>query len=280
MKYKVIKNEKGEVLGISVDEKGFPIVIQEKDGVENEIGLDAIHLYGKVPGLMAEAKGHRLAAEEANKVINLFKEREVGDIPTFLEKGLAALETVGNLEEGKLVDAKKIEEIKLQAQENIKLKLDEKEKAYLEGTKKSNDLLKKANAHIYDLMVRDKIQTSTFVKAKWNGTTESAYRYWRDQIKVEPHDTLDKLQVVSYYVNGEKVMSQEKIGEPADLDEALALLVSKDADADSLLRGSAAEGSGKSVIDFKSKSGGLSREQYNKLSTFEKLGRAHQSAEK
>ena len=102
MKYKVIKNEKGEILGIAVDEKGFPIVIQEKDGVENEIGLDAIHLYGKVPGLMAEAKGHRLAAEEANKVINLFKEREVGDIPTFLEKGLAALETVGNLEEGKL----------------------------------------------------------------------------------------------------------------------------------------------------------------------------------
>ena len=277
MKYKMIKNEKGESLGVAIDEKGFPIVLQEKDGVEVETGLDAIHLYSKVPSLMAEAKGHRLAAEEANKVINLFKEREVGDIPAFLEEALAALETVGNLEEGKLVDAKKIEEIKLQAQENIKLKLEEKEKAYKDGTAKLENLLKKADRNIYDLMVRDKIQTSTFVKEKWNGTVESAYRYWKDQIKVEPHDTVqDKLQVVCYYTNGEKVMSQEKIGEPADLDEALSLLVSKDADSDSLLRGTAAEGSGKGVVDFKTKVGGLSRDQFNKLSTFEKLGRAHE----
>jgi len=250
MKYKTIVDGDGKVIGIAMDAKGNPIVIQEgagPEGEDKEIGLDAIHLYSKVPSLQEEAKNHRLTAKGYKEFMDALEaaEVDVSDVAMFkswVEEATGAIGTVQNLDDKKLIDAKEVESVKKQAVEAHEKKVKELEvkfKKQIEAGEKTKAALE---SKIFDLMVSNKFATSKFVKEKLNMPSKVAKAYFQDNFKVEKGEDGD-YHVVSYF-NGDKLFSEERVGEAPDFEEALGLMVARDSDRDSLMVGSGSGGSG------------------------------------
>ena len=56
--YKTVKDGEGNET-IAMDEKGFPVVYDDELENSEPLGLDAIHLYKKVPELSLESKNKK-----------------------------------------------------------------------------------------------------------------------------------------------------------------------------------------------------------------------------
>ena len=250
MKYKTIVDAEGKVLGIAMDDKGNPIVIQEgagADGADKEIGLDAIHLYTKVPALQDEAKNHRLKAKGFKDFMDALEEAEVdvADLPlfkTWIDDAVGAINTVKNFDDKKLVDAKEVESIKKQAIEAHEKKVADIETKHKKIADAAAVTKAELEQTVFDLMVSDKFSNSPFVKEKLSMPAKVAKAYFGKNFKVEKGED-GKYHVISYH-NGEKLFSEERVGEAPEFDEAIGLMVARDDDRDSLMVGSGSGGSG------------------------------------
>lgn len=250
MKYKTVVDADGSVIGIAMDSKGNPIVIQEKagpDGGDKEIGLDAIHLFSKVPTLQEEAKGHRLKAKGYKDFMDVLEEAEVdiSDVSLFkswMDEATGAIGTVKNLDDKKLIDAKEVETIKTQAVEAHEKRVKEMEIKHRKILDKSTEHSVGLEDMLFDLMVSQKFTTSKFVADKLNMPPKVARAYFGGNFKVEKGED-GKYHVISY-CNGEKLFSEERVGEAPDFEEAIGLLVARDDDRDSLMVGAGQGGSG------------------------------------
>ncbi|MHC4644047.1 MAG: DUF6651 domain-containing protein [Planctomycetota bacterium] len=250
MKYKTIVDADGKVIGIAMDDKGNPIVIQEgagENGSDKEIGLDAIHLYSKVPSLQEEAKNHRLKGAGYKEFLDALEEADIDitDIAQFkawVEEATGAIGTVKNLDDKQLIDAKEVESIKKQAVEAHEKKV--KELAVKHGKQMDAANTEKAELEqtVFDLMVADQFSNSPFVKEKLNMPAKVARAYFGKNFKVEKGDD-GKFHVISYH-GGEKLFSEQRVGEAPDFEEAIALMVARDPEGDSLMVGSGSGGSG------------------------------------
>ena len=233
-----------------MDEKGNPIVIQEgagENGADKEIGLDAIHLYSKVPALQDEAKGHRLSAKALKELIDIAKEAGVDteNLESFrdwVESATTSIETVKNFDDKKLIDAKDVEGIKKAAIEAQAKELAKAEAIHKKQFDKATITITDLQNAMFDLMIGDRFSNSKFVKDKLNMPAKVAKAYFGQNFKVEKAED-GKYQVISYQ-NGEKLFSEVRLGESPDFDEALGLMVAHDPDRDSLLTGAGAGGSG------------------------------------
>lgn len=250
MKYKTIMDSEGKIIGIAMDDKGNPIVIMEgkgDNGTDKEIGLDAIHLYSKVPSLQDEAKNHRLAKEGFKGLIDMVNEAGINteDPAAFKEwisSATTSIETVKNFDDKKLVDAKEVDAIKKSATEALEKKLAEAEALNNKTLDKAKVTIEGLQSAMFDLMVVDKFSSSKFVKEKLNMPPKVAKAYFGTNFKVEKKDD-GGYHVVPYF-QGEKLLSEERIGESPEFDEAIGLMVAKDSDRDSLMTGSGSGGSG------------------------------------
>jgi len=250
MKYKTITDDSGKVIGIAMDEKGNPIVLLEgkgDNGADKEIGLDAIHLYSKVPALQDEAKGHRVAKEGLQALIDIAKEAGVNtedpaEFKSWIEAANTSIETVKNFDDKKLVAAKDVEAIKKSATEALEKQLAEQANGHDKQLNKAKETIEGLQGAMFDLMVSDKFSSSKFVSEKLNIPAKVARAYFGNNFKVEKNDS-GGYHVVPY-MNGEKLFSEERLGEVPEFDEAIGLMVAKDPDRDSLLVGSGGGGSG------------------------------------
>ena len=250
MKYKMLLDAEGKVIGIAADAKGNPIVIQEKagpDGEDKEIGLDAIHLFTKVPSLQEEAKNHRLKAKGYKDFVDALEEAEI-DVSdpimfkSWLDEATGAIGTVKNLDDKKLIDANEVDSIKKQA-------VEAHDKRVKEMEVKHAKVLDGAQAHgkgledmLFELMVSQKFTSSKFVTEKLNMPPKVARAYFGQNFKVEKKED-GTYHVVSYH-KGEKLFSEERVGEAPDFEEAMGLLVARDNDRDALMVGGGQGGSG------------------------------------
>jgi len=250
MRYKTIMDADGKVIGIAIDEKGNPVVIQEgagENGADKEIGLDAIHLYTKIPSLQEEAKNHRLKANEYKEFVDALEEAEVDvkDIAlfkTWIEDASGAISTVKNLDDKKLIDANEVDQIKKQAVEAHEKKVAELETKFGKKLEAATLTQKELEATIFELMVSNNFAKSAFVKDKLAMTPRVDEAYFKDNFKVEKGDD-GKYHVIAYN-KGEKLFSEERVGEPPEFDEAVALMVARDPDRDSLIIAPGEGGSG------------------------------------
>lgn len=238
-------------LSIVADDKGLPIVINDNDPDNlKEFGLDALLNYRQLPQLREESKKNRLAKEAAEKKLKFFSDANIdleddSEIATFIETSTKALETVKNLEDKKLIDAGEVEIIKAQAQESLKKKMELQKSQFDKEKDKLSSSIAVKDAVIYKLMVSDEFNKSKFVNEKLNQSPRLIKSHFGNCFKVEKNDNGDGTVVVAYYPDSkEKVYSEEKIGEPAGFDEALSLLVERDVDRDSFLKGAESGGSG------------------------------------
>lgn len=226
-----------EKTAILINENGYPVVVE--DG-EKEIGLDAIHLYGKVPDLTNQLKQSKDNLQELAEKYKILD--EVEDITVFVNSAKKAMDTIKNLEDKKLIEAGEVEAIKRQAQESSENKLEEIKTSMQTKIDELDNLVNHKTKQIYQLMVSDRFNGSKFVQEKLNMTSKMARAYFSNNFKIEEND--GKYGVIGYFNNDEKIFSREKAGEVADFEEALAILVDKDPDRDKLLAGAGGSGSG------------------------------------
>jgi hypothetical protein len=234
--YKLTADKKA----IEINDKGLPVVI-DTDKDNEELGLDAIHLFELRPQLENQVKQLKESSQKNKEVLNLFKGVKPEEIPKWVTDAKKALETVDNLDKGQLVKAKEVEDIKRQAQENMQAEIEGIRQSYEEKIQSFGEAQAKDADTIYKLMVKDQFVNSKFVDSTLAMTTVGAQRYFKDNFKVEENEKGERI-VVGYFDDGSKVYSKARAGELADFEEALSLLVEKSPEKDSLLKGKSQSG--------------------------------------
>lgn len=208
-----VKAEDGSETEAVALKDGNPIWI-DADGSERTLGADTI------TRLNGEAAGHRKRAEDAEAKLKTFDGLDA-------EKARGALDTVSKLDQKKLIDAGEVDKVKDSMRTEFQGLVDAEKKRADEAVGQVS-ALRRSNAFGGSKFIADKLSIPRDIVESVFGKNF--------------HDENGNL--VAKYNNGDKIMSKAKIGEVADFDEALSLLVEAYPNKDSIMKGNNHGGSG------------------------------------
>jgi len=227
---------------------GKPVYMHD-DG--KEIAFDAAGTIATITRLNGEARDHRIAKEAAEVSLKAFE--GIAD-PGAARK---ALETIGNIDAKKLIDAGEVDRVKSEIAKSYEEKL-----AAAEGR------ATKLESELYGERIGGAFSRSKFAEEKVAVPRHMLQKTYGDAFKVEDG------KVVAYDANGAKIYSRAKPGDLADFDEALELLVSADPYKDHILKGTVSPGGG--ATNGGGNSGGpktISRAEFGKLGAGEQMAK-------
>jgi hypothetical protein len=196
---------------------GKPVFVHA-DG--KETGFDGDQALAKISSLQAESKIHREAKEAAELALAPYK--AIGDpaeVTSLVEKAK-------KVEAKKLIDAGDVDKYNAERDRGWQEKVDAE-------TKRATAL----ETALFEEKVGAKFGTSKFVKDKLIVAPLSARQLFGSNFKLENGEAIG-------YLNGTKITSREKFGEPAGFDEALEIIVQAHPEKDNLMRSAAGNGSG------------------------------------
>lgn len=221
---------------LKMDEAGHVVVADGKpvyifdDGKETP--FDVADMYGKL-------------SRDGKRNSELQKSVEAGELKLRAFEGIEdpdaarrALETLKNIDQGQLIAAGKVEEIKAaakKASEDQVLALNKKFNDELTTTKSERDALKKA---LDDEKIGGSFSRSKFIADKVAVPTDMLEALFRRHFTVEDGKLLARDQ------NGTPIHKRSSPNEPADFDEALETLISAYPNRDAVLKGTGHSGSG------------------------------------
>jgi len=215
MKYKLTEDG----AGIAIDATGLPIVIdEEKDN--QEFGLDAIHLFKKVPALQEEAKTHRLKAKEVSAKLELF-----GDLDPV--KALEAIKVAESMSVGDLTKKEEVERIKLETESAWKVKFDAERIASSTAVKTAQENVERVERDLRGALLSTQFASSVFFNGKEPITLltpDIAEAYFGKHYRVEKDENTGKRKVVGY-IGDNLIFSKKRPGEPADFDESMEAII-------------------------------------------------------
>lgn len=194
-----------------------PVYVKD-DG--SEIAFDVVGTTNTIARLNGESKAHREAKEAALSQLEAFKDIDPA-------KAKAALETVKNLDDKKLVDAGEVERIKTE----VKKAVEDQFKPIVEE--------------------RDKLQSD--LRNERIGGNFARSKYIADNIAIpadflqsrfDKNFSIENGKIVATDNAGNKIFSPSNPGEFADFDEAIAILVNHYPQKDQILKGSSGSGGG------------------------------------
>jgi hypothetical protein len=214
MKLKTIEIE-GKVYAEVNGDK--PIYVHD-DG--REVPFDAAQTVATISRLNGEAKTHREAKEQFEAIAKQFEGVNAEDAKK-------ALETMKNLDAKKLVDAGEIETVKKQIIESFQPQLQQ-----LTAERDA------ATQRLHTELIGGGFARSKFIQDNIAVPADMLQATFANNFKIEEG------KVVAYGVDGNKIYSRTRHGEPADFDEALETLVGGYQYKDSILKGSQAGGAG------------------------------------
>ncbi len=218
--------------GNAVLQDGKPVYVHD-DG--KEVPFDAAGTVATIARLNGEAKSHRERAEAAEGKLKVFDGIEDG------EAARKALETIKNIDEGKLIAAGKVEEIKAAAAKAAQEQVAAANKAHAEELTRTKADLDKERSERYALQVGGSFSTSKFISDKFAIPADLVQARFGQSFKVEDG------KIVAYDTAGNKIFSRTRPGDVADFDEALETLVDQYPYKEQILKGSGASGSGASA---------------------------------
>lgn len=231
---------------VTVDNKVYAEILDGKpvythdDG--KDVGMDVIGLSTRITALNAEAMGHRKAKETAEAALQAYNGLDA-------EAARKAIETVGNLDAKKLVDAGEVDKIKQAAIAAI-------EEKYKPIVNEHAQL----KADIFGERLGNRFNNSKFIAEKMAVPADVARAVFGTHFRDEGG------QLVGYYNDGNKVYSRENPGTPAVFDEAMSMLVDAYAHKESILKGTGG-GSGSNG----SRGGGAAGPKEIKRADFDKM---------
>lgn len=202
---------------IALDGSGNPIYL---DASGREMTVDG----GTISRLNKEAKDHREAKEKAEGQLAAYT---VDGKPLDPAAAKKALETVGKLDAKALIDAGEVDKVKEQITGQFTAQIAEKDKA-----------LEAANKIISDMRIDGVFANSEFVRDKLAMPRD----FFQDAMRKHFKDENGK--VTAYDRAGNPVYSKKRVGELADPDEALELLVEAHPQKDTILKAPQQGGSG------------------------------------
>jgi len=254
LKYKSLENG-----SIDVDDNGNPIVFDDEDDKFVPIGLNAIHLYSKIPELQNEAKRYREDRDKYKSRIEKFGEldpEEVHDKLKAIEgidlaKAKEALATVANLDQLDRDRNIEIEKIKDQVGEAYKNKIREIDDSHTRKVGALEDAINKKDSAIRDLLIKGAFDSNAFIKEQTVIPSDMAYARFGGYFRVDEDE--GRLKVVAVhpfnginYQAGDPIYSLSRPGDIAQPEEAIEILINEYPNKDSILRttvgGSAAGG--------------------------------------
>lgn len=215
--------------GHVVVQEGKPVYLHD-DG--KEAPFDAAGTAATISRLNGEAKGHREAKEAAEARLKVFEGIEDAD------EARKALETVKNLDEGKLVAAGKVEEIKAAAARAAEERVAAQSKTHAIELEKLRGDHEKLLSQYHGEKIGGAFAGSTFVKEKTLLPGPAAQKVFGDHFKVEEG------KLVAYDGAGNQVFSRSRPGELANFEEAIEVLVGAYPYRDDILRGNGNGGGG------------------------------------
>jgi len=228
---KLKKDADGNVVVVN----GNPVYIHD-DGKEApfdaKVAMDTIHT------LNNENAGRRKKEEDLLKNLNAYVIGEEDGKPVFIDPDVAkkALDTIKNFDDKKLIDAGQVETLKsemnkafIEKENDLKKGFGLKEKSYI-------DMVKSKDGTIFDLMVRTQFASSPTIVEKTVLPADIAANYFGSNFVVEGEGRDAK---VIGYMNGEKIFSRERPGEPAGFEEALNVIIDKYPMKDRILKATA-----------------------------------------
>lgn len=202
--------------GAIVLKDGNPVYV-DSEGAEQTVN------FGTISRLNGEAREHRTKREAAEAKL---KEYEGLDAKAARE----ALETVKNIDNKKLIDSGKVDEVKAEVSRQFQAQLDEANRRNSELLQ-TNRNMQRANAFANSKFIRENIALPLDIAE----TAFSRHIEFTDDGKMTFKDA-----------HGNPVYSQKqgKAGDLAEFDEAIEIIVSARADKDSLLKAEDKSGTG------------------------------------
>ena len=182
----------------------------------------------KISNLNAEAKNNRVRYQEAEKKLKDFEGIEDP------QAALKAMETVKNLDDSKLVDAGKMQKLKEEMSETARQREEALTKQFQEKEQEYLETIGGKDTQIFDLMVTKQFATSDTILNKTNLTPDIAAVYFGKNFKIEKDGQGDL--VVVGYLNGDRIPSKKRFGEPADFEEAIGVILDNYSMKDRIMR--------------------------------------------
>ena len=215
--------------GNVVVQDGKPVYVHD-DG--KEVPFDAPAAVQKIQGLNGEARGHREAKEAAEQKLQAFAGIEDA------AGALKAIELMKNVDEGKLVAAGKVEEIKLAAKKAAEDQVLAANKTHADELARTKADLDKLTGELYAEKIGGGFTRSKLIADKFAIPGDMVQARFGSAFKVEEG------KIVAYDGAGNKIFSRARPGEIADFDEALETLVDQYPYKDQILKGTGASGGG------------------------------------
>lgn len=221
---------------LKVDANGVPVLVDGKpvyvadDG--KEFPIDGGQLYGRVRELTTENTAHRTARTEAETKLKVYEA-----IPD-PAAAIAALETVANLDQGQLVTAGKVEEIKLAAKKAAEEQVAAAIKTGSDNLAAATTQIETLTGELYAEKIGGAFGRSKYVAEKIAVPADMLQATFGKAFKVEDG------KAVAYDHTGNKIYSRVRPGELADFDEALETLVTAYPNKDHILKGAILPGGG------------------------------------
>src|SRR5690606_16118120 len=149
-----------------------------------------------------------------------------------------ALQTVANLDQGKLVQAGKVEEIKQAAQKAAQEQLAAANKTHATEVQKLQQQIADLTGTLHSELIGGSFTRSKFISEKAAIPADLVQAAFGKNFKIEDG------KVVGYDSAGNKIFSRSRPGEVADFEEALELIVDQYPNKDQILKGEVKGGSG------------------------------------
>lgn len=217
----------GKVYALVQD--GRPVYV---DDAGKEITYDAEHSTGVIGRLTNEAKTHREAKEAFENKLKAFEGIEDA------EAAKRAIETVKNLDQGQLVTAGKVEEIKNAANKAAEERVAAAAKASNTRIKELEETNGKLTGDFFAEKVGGSFSRSKYVAEKIAVPSDMLQAMFGNRFKVENG------KVIGQGLDNQPIYSKTRGGEIADFDEALESMVEAYPHRDAILKGTGSSGSG------------------------------------
>ena len=254
MKLKVDEN------GNAILNEGKPVYIYE-DG--KEAPFDAPAAMAKIGDLNNEAMKHRLSGKTAKEELEALKATYADLDPATARK---ALETVKSLTEDQKNFEEQREKLKTEMQRIYEERESKLMKTYTETEKQYKKALQEKEHEVFNLKVTDQFANSPFVKQKTIMTPDVAATMFGKNFQIEEWN--GQKRVVGF-LNGERIISRERPGDPAGFEEALAVIFDAYPHKTTYLK--THDGGPDAIGNIDSSAGKVTSAEFNNMSPSQKL---------